>query len=120
MLRHNGTMMGTVGFVLVACLGLPVFAQGNNLLVDDDALLHFAMHDDWKLPELKPCENLTLLRSKYRGLPGFRIQGQCARKNLAEGDSECPSYAIEADGTVEGPKHATIRKIALTLKCGGQ
>jgi hypothetical protein len=63
--------------------------------------------------------NLTLSRVAYDGFPGFRIQGECAIKNLPDADSECGSYAIDVTGTVDLPTNAAIRKITLTLKCSG-
>ena len=117
---HDGRVARIAGCILTAIMAVtsPAFAQGNNLLTDDKALIHFVMPDDWSFGRvLEPCRNLKLLRQHYNGSRGFRIQGACRIKGLADGDSECPSYLIQADGTVEGPSHATIRKITLTLKC---
>jgi hypothetical protein len=126
----NGTAIvnrKTVGFPTTVCAVMtrmldvpPARTSDQSLLLNDNELMHFVMRDDWKLPELEPCKNLTLRRTTYNGFRGFKINGQCAIKDLPDGDSECPLYLIEADGTVESAGHATVRKIALRLKCFGQ
>ena len=117
---RNGRVAGMVGviFAVFVAITFPAFAKGNNLLTDDNALIHFVMPANWSFGRvLEPCQTLKLHRQHYDGYRGFRIQGVCPIKGLADGDSECPSYLIQADGTVETPSHATIRKMTLTLKC---
>jgi hypothetical protein len=117
---HDGGVTGIVAGSIVALVAVtfPAAAQQKDFLTDDNALMHFVMPDDWRFGRvLGPCENLKLHRMNYNGYRGFRIQGVCPIKGLADGDSECPSYLIQADGTVDTPRNAAIRKITLTLKC---
>jgi hypothetical protein len=80
--------------------------------------MHFVMPENWLFGRvLGPCRDLQLHRMAYNGFNGFRIQGVCRIRDLPDGDSECPAYLIQADGTTDTPKHATIRKMTMALKC---
>jgi hypothetical protein len=110
--------------IICLCFGLPLVTSSSFAAppdsLSDNQLLQRVMPPNWRFYQLMgPCKNLHVQRVDYAGHPSFSIRGECPIKNLADGDSECPSYLLTADGT-ENPPTATIRKMTLALKCEGQ
>ena len=100
---------------MAAFTACSAWGHGENLLNDDNGLLHFVMPQTEYLRDLRPCKDLRLRRSVSGGEHMFRIRGECNFRNPPAGD--CYGYSLEADGTVDTTTNATIRKFTLKLLC---
>jgi len=112
------TVLLSVFAVVTVAAPHPSLAQGENLLNNDKALLHFVMPNNWEFGRvLGPCVHLKLSRSVNNGRHRFSIRGWCRIRNALAPDEDCYGYSLVADGTVDTPENATVRKMTLRLLC---
>ena len=122
MLRCN-SYIATAALIILAVAEVaryPALAQEENLITNDKALIHFVMPKNWEFRRvLGPCIDLKLHRSTEKGQHLFRIRGQCGIRNALAPNGDCYGYSLVADGTIDTPVDAAIRKITLKLLCLG-
>lgn len=91
-----------------------------NLFSSDERLIDYLTHDDVVLSRVvSTCSNAKISRSRKGSPMWFSFTADCDVRTPAEEDLDCPTYRVEARGTVDTPSHATARRTTLQLVCGG-
>jgi hypothetical protein len=93
-------------------------ADGSRNLTTDGGLLAFLQENDTVMSRvLDVCTNVSIARSKQRGLNVFRLKATCTVKANPEEDLDCPEYRIDASGTIDNAIQATVRSLTMSLVC---
>ncbi len=86
-------------------------------MTSDAGLVTFLQRSDLVMSRtLDRCRDVSVDRS---GEKAFHLEATCAIKGNPEGDLDCPDYRIDATGTIDTVKRATIRRLTMTLVCTG-
>jgi len=87
-----------------------------SLLLDDVALVaHIKKTDYIFTTALGACREEKLTRATSERERTFEYTAIC--NSTAAKESECAEYHIRANGTVDSPTWATVRSLALSLRC---
>jgi hypothetical protein len=93
-------------------------ADGNRNLTTDEGLRAFVQKNDTVMSRVfDVCRDVSITRSKQRGLNIFRLKATCTIKANPEGDLDCPEYRIDASGTIDNAIQATVRSLTMSLGC---
>ena len=98
---------------ILASIPLSGIAEPADFARDDAALIHhIKITDDVFAKVLGACTSERLVRGKGGK---FRYTGECKIKPLP--NTDCPSYLVNATGSVDSNDWATVREIRLSLQC---
>lgn len=99
-------------FLMLLTVNGAVKADGTvHRIETSDGLIAFIKSDDRILRTLGSCTGEKLSRDGH----SFTYTGEC--ETYPDVASDCPSYRVEARGTVDTPTVATVREISLVLQC---
>ncbi|WP_430391791.1 hypothetical protein [Dyella sp. 20L07] len=87
-------------------------------LATDAGLLAFVQQSDTVMSRvLDVCSDVSIARSKEKGLKVFRLKAMCTVKANPEENLDCPAYRVDASGTIDNAIQATVRRLTMSLVC---